>query len=81
MSTCTQWSLHITTDENSTLVKMKHVISLLLLSDLQEVAAPVAVGVLRSQGERRARKVQLALGFLCFLRYSIRLIMRGDRKV
>ena len=54
---------------------------LLLLSDLQEVAAPVAVGVLRSQGERRARKVQLALGFLCFLRYSIRLIMRGDRKV
>merc|ERR1719320_1065611 len=39
----------------------------LLFSDLQEVAAPVAVGVLRSQGERRAREVQLALGFLCFL--------------
>merc|ERR1712203_290695 len=43
------------------------VLTELLLSDLQEVAAPVAVGVLRSQGERRARKVQLALGFLCFL--------------
>ena len=25
--TCTQWRLHITTDENSTLVKIKHVIS------------------------------------------------------
>ena len=54
---------------------------LLLLSDLQEVAAPVAVGVLRGQGERRARKVQLALGFLCFLRDSIPLVMRGDRQV
>merc|ERR1712088_183886 len=43
------------------------VLAELLLSDLQEVAAPVAVGVLRGQGERRARKVQLALGFLCFL--------------
>ena len=53
---------------------------LLLLSDLQEVAAPVAVGVLRSQGERRARKVQLALGFLCFLRDSIPLVMRGEDK-
>ena len=27
MSACTQWSLHITTGENSTLVKIKHMIS------------------------------------------------------
>merc|ERR1719229_1288928 len=43
------------------------VLAELLLSDLQEVAAPVTVGVLRGQGERRTREVQLALGFLCFL--------------
>ena len=77
--TCTQWRLHITTDENSTLVKRKHDL-LLLLSDLQEVAAPVTVGVLGGQGERRAGEVQLALGFLCFLRDSIPLVMTGEDK-
>ena len=53
---------------------------LLFLSDLQEVAAPVTVGVLGGQGERRAGEVQLALGFLCFLRDSIPLVMTGEDK-
>ena len=40
----------------------------------------MAVGVLGVQEERRAREVQLALGFLCFLRDSILLVMRGEDK-
>ena len=40
----------------------------------------MAVGVLGVQEELRAREVQLALGFLCFLRDSIPLVMRGEDK-